>query len=374
MTGFERCPLFTALPTDQETYSVMSELAGLVAFVPGEVSPIEKIRPLGPLSDLAAEDLGMWDNAVTEGAADETDLYDEIERCAASVDDHVVDYPDTELAQTARVDLAFIDRLGHVASEEAAPYRRWREFTRFFEIAQRLGQSQEQYPLLQWSDIAEYHPVRDPRTFLSPGAGRDQEVFLYKAQSAIDRAFRQIVRAWGSDGGPTLDDCRWIAGLLDLVVEAMANLSRRRELGEFDKLDRFLTDNGEVRGHATGSFSAYTQLAGWLTTGRDDYLDRLADPVNRGAFDRTAREWIDRIVAGDLTALPFSGIVDEIPVNDVDWIAHIDKRYTDFHRVHRGAVRKHAKGALGCPAPARPTMTNAESIDRCIDRPMTRRW
>ena len=331
----------------------------------------EPIRPLGRFSDFVCTEIGMLYDAHLVGDVSKQEIFAAVEHSAAAIDPRHVDQlesdPATANARVARLDLAWAERLLAVVHGGGDEYLANRDASIFFGYASRLADSQQQYPLLQWSDIAIHHPAHDPRTFLSAGPGRDQEVLLYRVQGGIDRAWRQIVEQW-PDVWPTKRECHTMLAGLDAVVHAMANLTRVRDLGEFDKLDVFLRPNDEVTGHATGSFDAWAPLLGYLVTADANYLARIIDATNTLAYDTDARPWIRALLDSTLTPLPI--LVADCPDEDVRMLCSlIGKRYRDFHKVHRGAVAKHAPGAMPQPAPAHPAISNSESFNRSVGRP-----
>ncbi len=327
--------------------------------------PIVPERPLGEFSDYVCSIMPVRYDAVLDGSMTAAELFDDLDSVARTLDagtvDRLIADPMSTAARVACLDIAFAERFLCVAhGGPTQEYRARRAKAMWFHVGVRLAKSQQRSLFLQWTDIAVGHPVWDPRTFSSPGRGRDQEILLYRIQSGIERAFRQIVVEWPRTH-MTEQSARSIGELLDAVVASMIHLSRVRDVGEFDKLNRFLTPNGETHGHATGSFSVWTMLAGYLLTGR--LLDRLTDPENRPVFDPDARPWIDAIVAGEVTPLP--GLRGEHP--DVDELVdHVIRQYRRFHEVHRGAVRKHASAALAEQAPSNRLLTNKESFEEAI--------
>lgn len=259
-------------------------------------------------------------------------------------------------ARVAMLDLVWAERFVNVAHTDRESYRIRRNASRFFSISRHLAAAVGRYPLIQWTDIAEHYTVNDPRTFLSSGHDRLQEIHLYRVQSAIERGARRIVLHWGS-GHPEAKAQEDILAISDGIAKSMANLTRKRQPGELDKLDRFLSPNDEVIGHATGSFSAWTKLAGYLCTGRESMLGAIVDPLNRAAFNAETSAWIAKATTGQIDPLcPERGE-----------LAHrISKRCTDFHLIHRGAVKRHASGALSCPAPSMRSISNLCAMNRSI--------
>jgi len=344
------------------------ELRLLSQFQPGRderLVPVVRERPLRDFSDYVCSILPARYDAVLAGSMTAEELFDELESLARTLDADAVERliadPKSTAARVACLDIAFAERFLCVAhGGPTQEYRARRAKAVWFNVGVRLARSQERSPFLQWTDIAVGHPVWDPRTFSSPGRGRDQEILLYRIQSGIERAFRQIVVEWPRTH-MTEKDARSIGELLDAVVAGMIHMSRVRDIGEFDKLNRFLTPNGETHGHATGSFSVWTMLASYLLTGH--LLDRLVDPENRPAFDPDSRPWIDAIVAGEMT--PLNSLRGEHP--DVDELVdYVIRQYRRFHEVHRGAVRKHASAAHAQQAPSNRLITNKESFEEVI--------
>lgn len=156
-----------------------------------------------------------------------------------------------------------------------------------------------------------------------------------------------------------------IAGDLGALVGAMLHLSRVREVGEFDKLNQFLTPNGEAHRHASGAFSAWTMLATYLLTG--ELLPHLIKVENRWAFCADTRAWIDAVVSGELTPLPKLRGSDSNGADVHHLAEYAVRQFGRLHEIHRGAVRRHAPGALREQAPSNRLLTNIESFDQVID-------
>jgi hypothetical protein len=324
------------------------------------------IRPLLQISDYACTTMPTCYEAVLQGTMSTDHLFGEVEELFATIDPDVIEQlmstPTGLRARVASLDLAFLERFLSVAhGGPTQEYRARRAGSLWFRTAVRLAKSGGRSLFLGWSDIANGHPVWDPRTFLSPGQGQDQEILLYRIQSGIERAFRRIVVEWPNTDITTPKSCQIVADDLDEVVTAMIHVSRVREEGEFDKLNRFLAPNGEVHGHATGSFSVWTMLAGYVLTGH--VLDRLIDPENRPVFDPEARPWIDAVVAGELTPLPRMQDADG---NARDLTEYAIRQFGRFHEVHMGAMRRHAGGALDEQAPSDRLVTNRQSVQKFI--------
>lgn len=341
---------------------LLAELHHLATYTPGrdeDVYPEVLIRPLAEVSDFIVDELPTAFDAVVAGRIEPLVLFDAIEARAHGIDRTLVPEllanPHSRRTQIAALDIAVAERFANVAHPDKGSYRLRRNASRFYAIGRHLASVLQRYPLHQWSDIGECYPSNDPRTFLSPGFDRLQEIQLYRVQSAIERAAREIVRSW-SYGPPDGEAQQIILTLWDGAAKAMANLNRKRQPGEFDKLDRFLSPNHEVVGHGTGSFSSWTRLASYLSTGRESALLSVTLDVNQGAYTPEARDWITRIA--QLRPLdPDSG----------DLPAAIRKRCTDFQIIHRAAAKRHAPGALGFPAPAYPKWSNDESMKRGIN-------
>lgn len=357
---------------DGESYSahldvmsaeLLQELAALGAYTPGKddaVYPLVKCRPLGAFSDFVAEDLGEMYDDVLAGTLMPMDLLDLVEERASSVGRLVVpellSRPDSREAEVAVLDIAWAERFVNVAFDDRETFHVKRNATRFFSMGRHLATAIGRYPVLQWTDIAENYPSNDPRTFLSSGYDRLQEIHLYRVQRAIERGSQRIVQHW-LGGHPDRAAQRDILETCGRIAKAMANLSRKRQPGEFEKLDRFLSPNDEVVGHATGSFSGWTKLAGFLCTGRPDMLGSVTLADNLHAFDPRTRPWIAAIADG--RTRPLDAAQDELG-------EAISRRCTHFHMVHLAAVKRHAPGALRCPAPAMRSITNHESMNRNI--------
>lgn len=330
--------------------------------------PLMTIRPLDAFSDYVATLMPIHCDAVLAGRMSPSEFMDEAEAVFATVAPAIIEElvrkPGTISARTARLDIAYLERALCVShGGPTQQYRAKRAGSPVFRAGVRLANSQDQQLFLGWPDIANRYPVHDPRTFSPPGQGRDQEVMLYRIQSGIERVFQHIVVEWPTNYiSPKVAE--QIACELDAVADAMVHISQVREVGEFDSLNRFLTPNGEAHGHASGSFSVWTFLVGYLLTG--EVPDRLINPENRWAFDADARSWIDAMIAGELTPLP--AMRGSSP--DITEVEHLTttavRLFGRFYEVHRGAVRRHARGALHEQAPSNRLLTNIESINEII--------
>lgn len=330
--------------------------------------PQATIRPLDAFSDYVVTLMPIQCHAVLTGQMSPHEFMDEAETVFATVDPGTIEdlmrKPGTTSARTARLDIAYLERALCVShGGPTQQYRAKRAHSPLFKAGVRLANSQDQQLFLGWPDIANRYPVHDPRTFSPPGPGRNHEVMLFRVQSSIERVFQHIVVEWPTKYiSPKVAE--QIACELDAVVNAMIHISLVREVGEFDSLNRFLTPNGEAHGHASGAFSAWTFLVDYLLTG--EVLDRLINPENRWAFDADARCWIDAMIAGELTPLP--AMRGSSP--DIAEIEHLTttavRLFGRFHEVHRGALRRHAAGALHEQAPSNRLLTNIESINEII--------
>jgi hypothetical protein len=310
------------------------------------------------------EGLGEANDAVRRRELSPDDLLRIIDNHSSNIDEatmrHLVN--DTASRRVASVDLAFAERAVDIAHGESVAYREQRRGLDVFRKAAALAELDERQPVLTWSDIAIGHPIGDPRSFLDRGHARDQEILMYRIQSGIERTFKKFVTEWPD----TVVTASWLADLhadIDAVVEAMIHLTRVREPGQFYKLDPFLGANRGVRGHGTGSFSAWTFLAGWFLTGRDEFRFRVCDPANLAALDPDARLYI-RAAA----CLGVATLVERAPEGGRSpQVGAVQAAFYDFLKVHRGAIRKHAAASFDDAAPANPSITNAESMRRSLD-------
>jgi hypothetical protein len=344
------------------------ELAALAVLDPTAASPpyARRLnRPLGVFSDFVCERLGPLNEKVRTGDLSATDLFRTIDGLSTAVSTEAIgevhEVSNSDGRRTALLDLAFAERSLNVAFHDTSDYRGARNASDFFAKAVSLAAVEGRHPILSWSDIAIHHPVEDPRSFLDHGAARDQEVFMYRVQGAIERAFKTIASDWLHE----VMSAEWLAEVkadLDAVVSAMAHLTRVREIGQFYKLDPFLSLNNEVRGHGTGAFSAWTFVAGFALTGRSEFRSRLCDEANLMAFDPDAVPYIDLIAANEMGTL-----ADSARKCGLDrGLTAAEDRFIDFLKIHRSAIRKHAPGSFTDAAPANPTITNEESIRAAI--------
>jgi hypothetical protein len=321
-------------------------------------------RPLGALSDFVCEGLGDANDAVRRRDIAAEDLLRVVEDLSRNVDDDTMQglAEDTAARRVASLDLAFAERAVDIAHGQAWAYRERRRGLDVFQKAEALAELDGRYPMLGWSDIAIGHPLDDPRSFLDPSGARDQEILMYRIQSGIERAFKRLVTQW-PDARIT---AAWLSALhadLDAVVAAMTHLTRVREPGQFYKLDPFLGANGATRGHGTGAFSAWTFLAGWYMTGREEFRSRLCDPQNLRAFDPDSRLYIRTVACLGVATLPERAAQGMRQPMEIE---AVQARFYDFLKIHRGAVRKHAPASFADAAPASPLIDNAESMRRSL--------
>lgn len=201
------------------------------------------------------------------------------------------------------------------------------------------------------------------QTLVPAGAARDQEILLYRIQHGIERTFQHIVVEWPV-GYMSPKIAEEMITDLNEAVAAMLHLRQVREHGEFDRLNRFLTPNGEAVGHATGSFSAWTMLADYVLTGH--LPRRLLLEENRAAYDPDAVPFIDAAAAGEIVPLPQMRGVDADGADIEKLVQTCIRQFGRFLEVHRGAVRSQAPAALTEQAPSNAEVTNLESINEII--------
>jgi len=355
--------------TEADLPSPVDDLRALAAIHPSSDSPPFELRlhrPLEALSSFVCDELGLLNDRVRRGCVPPRLLFARIEALSRAVP--AVSMRELKSAsrqddrRVALVDLAFAERALSVAFSGDQGYRSARDRSDFFAKARELAAIEERHPQLSWGDISNYHPAHDPRSFLDDGPARDQEIFMYRVQGAIERAFKEIVLGWSL----RIDSRRWFASmieLLDSVMAAMATLTRVREVGQFYKLDPYLSSNNEVRGHGTGSFSAWTFLVGFALSGDETFRSRLCDPLNRMAFDTDARPYISAVESAEIDTF-----VQRVSESDPHCraLATAQRKFEGFLRVHHAAIRKHAQLSFSYPAPASPEITNEDSIRASI--------
>lgn len=341
-------------------------------FVPSEYEdriPQTKVRPLEEFSDMVVEQLGTIAELARTGVRSPMQVYALIEAKTLEISDNVIEEllqePSKLRFHVARLDLAFAERVVAVAFEQADPvsgpatWRAIRAETKLFELATVFADLEGSHPLLAWSDIGSRHPILDVRSFLPPGRSRDQEVFMYRVQHAIDHGFRAVIIALLDEDNDD-DTVEKALVVTEGVMRLMGHLSRVRDSGEFYKLDPYLSENGEVTGHGTGAFSVWVTLASYLLLGNEDFKGRMATGDNFTAFDSDAAELVRRVING--TLVPFSSKATMDP-------AAADKigRFTiGFHAAHKAAVKRHAPTSMDVPAPASLEKTNEESMNAAI--------
>ncbi|MHA3024341.1 hypothetical protein ACXPWS_29210 [Mycobacterium sp. BMJ-28] len=320
------------------------------------------------MSDFACMEMAARIDAVDAQDISPEAFFDEVEQLVETLPpewiDTFVSHPGSLSSRIAALDLMMIERsLSVVHGGPTQEYRARRSQSLLLRTLRRLARAQKRPLYLAWIDIANWHPVHDPRTFVSKGIAQDQEILLYGIQHGIERTFQHVVVEWPIEYmGPKVAE--EMAANLDAAVQAMLHLRKVRQHGEFDRLNRFLTPNGEAHGHATGSFSAWTMLAGFVLTGH--LPKRLVLEENRAAYDPDARPFIDAAVTGEITPLPRMRGADR-DGGDIERLAkHCVRQFGHFLEIHRGAVRAQAPAALTEQAPSDPEVTNLQSFDEII--------
>jgi hypothetical protein len=346
-----------------------------VSLAPKPPDPYEQVpcRPLFALSDFVCESLGEHNSLIREGRLSANDLLVIVEAFAAQVPqrcwaDLLLD-ENSEQRRVAMLDLVWIERSLAIAwQSQPGEYHRRRYDAEFFARTRDFALAEQRHPVLSWSDIAIYHPVHDPRSFLEPGLNRDQEVFMYRVQGAIERVFRSILELCPE--AFTHLELESVVQDLDLVGKAMNFLNRARTVGQFYTLDPFLGPNNEYRGHGTGAFSAWSFLMGVFLSDNPSFRSRLLDPTNRLAFDTDARPLMDATLAGTRPTLLKVLAARQLPPGDR---ADVDRlhgeavsQFLAFLRGHKGAIRRHAETSFSFASPADPTISNREAIDEAI--------
>jgi hypothetical protein len=336
--------------------------------------PKERIRPLGEFSDFVCHRLGQRNDEIREHALKPDALFGEAESLISGVSpDRIAGLlaPESGLARrVGLLDLVWVERSLDVAYDHSSEYRSKREHARVFRFARALAGIERRHPVLSWSDIAIYHPSNDPRSFLSPGPLRDQEILMYRIQGAIERAFRSIIET--SRNGFHRDDLQRNADDLDHVIKAMIHLNKVRTIGQFYKLDPFLGPNGEYRGHGTGAFSIWTFVLGVLLAGNEHLRSRIADPVNWMAYDRDADPHVTQIADGTFVTLAEAlaaqaGMMGDEKEEIAALVNVMRTKFTLFLHSHRGAMKRHSPGSFDDSAPSFPGMTNAQAMKAAIN-------
>ena len=336
----------------------------------------KKTRPLGAFSNFIVDKLGDQNKLVREGQLTPNQLFDQAEALVGQIPETTFQelLQDDNVAgrRGAILDLVWMVRSLDIAHDSAfntdPDYIARRDASLLFQRTKLLTDREGRHPNLSWSDISLYHPVDDPRTFLEPGAARDQEILLYRTQAGIDKTFKALVEGdYSSLSHTSLEE---MSQDMDAVVDAVVYLNRVRNPGQFYQLDPYLGGNGQYIGHGTGAFSAWSYLAGYFLGENEAYKDRLLRPDNQRAFDRDADPLIEQVRTGKFKTL--SQLIAESPMDRhqrelaQELQQDIAKKFSLFLRAHRGAIRKHAPGSLAFEAPAALDITNTQSIDGAI--------
>jgi hypothetical protein len=335
--------------------------------------PRKRFRPLASFSDYVCDELGSDNQRVSETLLTGGELVAIADRKLAEVPastwQKILASERTIDRRVALLDLVWTLRSLDIANAGDPQYPARKRESQLFRMAKTLADIECRHPALSWSDIAIYHPINDPRTFLPPGEARDQEILMYSVQYAVELMFK---RAHEMDWAhPTR---RMLFGLvfdLHASLEALIHLSRVRTVGQFYQLDPYLGANGEYRGHATGAFSAWTYLMAIFLAENESFTRRLCDDVNRRGFDRDADAYIDRVDAGTFT--PLGSYLAAAPLTRDDRaeldVLHNEARraFTLFLHSHRGAIKRHAPASFTDLSPTDPMLTNRESIKEAIN-------
>jgi hypothetical protein len=359
------------LDATNELDSAVLRLAQLRMFVPSQYEssiPQTQVRPLGRFSDMVAEQLGDLTERGRTGQLSAMQIYALVESEAVKIDDDdvtsLLNEPTSTAFHVARLDLAFAERAVAVAFTQGNPdgglatWQAIRAESELFRLANEFATLEGSHPLLSWSDIASRHPILDVRSFLPFGQSRDQEVYMYRVQHAIDHGFRAVVLALLDQTTCTDLDVEKALVVTESIMRLMGHLSRVRDGGEFYKLDPYLGENNEVTGHGTGAFSVWVLLGSYLLRGTESMKVRLVEDANQTAFDSDAELLVRRVIDGDL--VPFG---ESMAGDAANRIEHFVK---GFHASHKAAVSKHAPTSVDVDAPATPGSTNKESMAAAI--------
>ncbi len=344
--------------------------------MPCELAGVTKIRssrPLGAFSDFVCDSLGMWNELVRQGMVSADELFNTAHDLLSAVSDRTYDQlrlsADVTSRRIAILDLVWMVRSLDVAYAEDGAYLARKNGSALLRVTRMLADVEQRNPNLSWSDIAMYHPVADPRCFLAPGPARDEEIFMYRSQHAIEKILKLLVELHERDE-LALDILPILPVSLDSVVQTMVRLSVDRTPGHFYALDSFLGPNHEFVGHATGAFSAWSYIVGYFLFGHDDFKQRLLRPQNRRAFDCDAHPYIQRIENGTFSTadnlLRTCELDDEKRDRANALFEAARKNFTLFLRVHRGAITRHAHASFDDAAPADLAIANRESVHRGI--------
>lgn len=338
-----------------------------------DLPPCRPFRPLRTFSDYVCEQLGADNQRIYEGSLSGPELFtiveDTFDMVSAKTEESLLTRVGRVERRVALLDLVWVLRSLDIAHTGDPTYPARKRASRLFGMAHALAGIERRHPVLAWSDIAIYHPISDPRTFLPRGKARDEEILMYSVQNALERLFKGVhERDWTRPTRHMLIELQ-----LDLKdsLRAIMHYGRVRTVGQFYQLDPYLGANNEYRGHATGAFSAWTLLMGVFLSGNESFARRLRDPANRKAFDRDADPYIDQIVAG--TFSPLGARLAAAPLEPKDRTEleamHDEARhiFTLFLHSHRGAIKRHAPASFADPSPTDPTQTNIHTISEAID-------
>ncbi|MCU1646760.1 MAG: hypothetical protein JWN03_7035 [Nocardia sp.] len=330
-------------------------------------------RPLGAFSNFVCNSLGTKNEQIRQGVISAVELFDTANNLLSAIPvriyDQLVRDTDFTRRRLAILDLVWVVRSLDVAFAEDANYAARSKNSMLQRVARMLADREGRHPNLSWSDIAIYHPVGDPRSFLPPGAARDQEIFMYRSQHAIEKTLRYITDLHEREE-VTAEILPILPVALNAVVKTMVRLNRERTPGHFYTLDPFLGPNNKFTGHATGAFSAWCYIVGYFLSEHHDFKQRLLRPENRMAFDRDADPHIKRIENGTFRTadqlIGSSGLGESQYAAARALLDSAQEKFGLFLHAHRGTIKRHASSSFDDVAPANISIINRESLNRGI--------
>lgn len=338
-----------------------------------EINPrVEETRPLGAFSNFVCQELGIYNNDINQGKKAPKELFGRIESLVKEIPEetftNLLGDGQTRDRRTALIDLVFALRSLDVAYKDDPSYDETKSQSLLLQRATVLAQKEGRRPFLQWSDTAIDYPFDDPRAFMSPGPARDQEIQLYTTNGSADNVFKSVVDGDYANLSPYEFETLGVA--MFEVGQWLAHLSRIRDLGHFQRMDPFLgakDENGVIV--ASGSFSAWTFLAGWFLTERAIFKERLTRSENLPYFDRDADSYIQAIRDGSFKTL--RQVLSGLPIGQAEILERektLIKWFDEFYLIHKGAAKRHAAYELPSSSPSYPLMTNRESMDASLQK------
>lgn len=330
----------------------------------------QTIRPFGEFSTFICKDLGICNAAIRERVVSPIELFSKIDTLVRNVSPQtIVELKSNELSHrnAAMTDLLFAKRSLDVAFQNDESYMAKFSGSDLVKRTHELSKILKRPPYLIWPDTANNYPSKDPRSFLEDDdMRRKQEIELYILNGCIDLIFKDLVVRCSSD--ITLDTLNQFSTNLEVAASAMNMFSKVRKPGHFDLLAPFSGKKDSTgRIPASGDFSVWSSLAGFLLTGRETFKERLLNSNNWPYYDPDSKQYINLLKIDAYNTLeellrlksPKSTLAELMLER-----SKLECNFSAFYQWHHGAVVRHANPLLNEPSHTIPEITNRQSIHR----------